>query len=55
MQSIMKALLIIAAMLIFAMILTAIDGLTAGRKEKINLNDTVSIQQGLAHYRDLED
>ena len=42
-------------MLIFAMILKAIDGLTAGRKEKINLNDTVSIQQGLAHYRDLED
>lgn len=57
MQSIMKALIIIAAMLILAMILKAIDSLTGIKKKKyrIDLNNTVSVQKGLAHYKDLED
>lgn len=56
MQSIMKALIIIAAMLILAMILKALDSLTGNKKKyRIDLNNTVSVQKGLAHYKDLED
>lgn len=56
MQSIMKVLVLIAAMLILAMVLKALDSLTSNHdRTKIDLNNTKTVQEGLAHYKELED
>ena len=55
MQSIMKVLVLIAAMLILAMVLKALDSLSSNHRTKIDLNNTKTVQEGLAHYKELED
>ena len=56
MQSIMKVISIIIALLVLAMIFKALDSLSSKRKsDRININDLASIQNGLAHYKDLGD
>ena len=55
MQSIMKVIVLIAAMLILAMVLKALDSLSSNHRTKIDLNNAKTVQEGLAHYRELED
>lgn len=67
--NIMKALIIIAAMLVLVVVLKVLDALTSGRinsvgaksnslsrnMPSIDINDPESIKAGIAYYKDLED
>lgn len=65
----MKAIIIIAAMLVLVVALKVLDALTSGRinsvgaksnnhskrMPRIDINDPESIKEGIAYYKDLED
>ena len=66
----MKAIIITASALALALALKLVDVLTSGRHinsvgaksnnlskrmPSININDPVSVQEGIAHYKDLDD
>jgi len=66
----MKALIITAAVLVLAMALKILDVLTSGKRinsvgaksnneskrmPRIDINDPVSVQEGIAHYKHLDD
>lgn len=52
----MKAISLILAMLVLAMVFKALESLTCRKRtENINIDNPASIRRGLAHYKDLED
>ena len=66
----MKAIIITASALALALALKMVDVLTSGKRinsvgaksnnlskrmPSININDPVSVQEGIAHYKDLDD